>query len=67
MSEATAERTDWGALWPSVADSDSDDPELSFNETEQPPAIDTPADALAVPSWMVAALEHDRDDLVEEE
>jgi anti-sigma-K factor RskA len=59
--------TEWVALWPSEADSDSDDVELSFNETEQSPMTDAPTDDLAVPSWMVAALEHDHDDPVEEE
>jgi len=64
--------SDWVALGPSEDDSvndesETDDLELSFNDAEQPPKVDSPADDLAVPSWMVAALEHDRDDRVEED
>jgi hypothetical protein len=72
LSERSNARTvsDWVALGSSENDSDesdTDDLELSFNDTEQPPKVDSPADDLAVPSWMVAALERDHDDRVEEE
>lgn len=58
--------SDWMPLWSHAGDSDLDD--LDFNELQRPQvALDAAADELAVPSWMVAALEHDHDDLTEED
>jgi len=58
--------SEWMPLWSQAGDFDLDD--LDFNELQRPQvALDGAADELVVPSWMVAALEHDHDDLMEED